>query len=333
VKLAERFQGKVVRLRAGGTAQLEGRSGARLSGGSRARRVVLDAYDGGPLEHELGRMVLDFDGLEVPTTYGIVLDGERPIALGDTVDTSRGLVLSGPLLDTKDAASVARCADAGWPFKADFSVRYAEAMDVDRNDEVVVNGARMRGPLVVATKARLVAGSLRTIDSTWRVSDAVITRPSSSARASSTPVLSAPKKERSRELRWLRAALNTFDEENRGSLSTWVRFRLGQPALSHAYADVALNKRLRPVITMNPTNVHTSRQAITSLLHELAHIPGLFVARNEDPLILRESGWHPHGPQFLAQCRRFGLRDGNTLNERGERFLARVVRELGEYRP
>jgi len=110
-----------------------------------------------------GRIVVDMDGLKIPKGSLPILQQHDPnLRAGFSASVEKGggnLRIKGELLDNEVGAAIARDADQGFPWQASIGFRISEAEFVDDDEKREVNGKKLSGPLLVATKSRLLESS------------------------------------------------------------------------------------------------------------------------------------------------------------------------------
>lgn len=133
-----------------------------LKAESGPRRFRCAAYTGKDVARVFGRMVINVEGIKVPTRMGMLLehDDMRGVAVCDGASKTGGkLKLEGYFLDDVaskgEASALIAKADQGWPLKMSVGIRFTKHSFYEEGVEFEVNGRKLRGPMVCVDECDL----------------------------------------------------------------------------------------------------------------------------------------------------------------------------------
>jgi|GEM_PF-182249 len=138
--------------------------------GSGQRRWQGVAYTGDPLRLSSlddERLVIDLETLESPTRTLPVLvghDRDRIAGYADQIDVGQQLTVGGGLLQsTEHGQIVASASDEGFPWQLSVDARPGRIEEVQRGNEVEVNGQSVSGPAIIFRDTRLAEVSFTSV--------------------------------------------------------------------------------------------------------------------------------------------------------------------------
>lgn len=127
------------------------------------RRFRMLAYTGAPVDSVFMPMVVDLGGMEFGESMPILVnhDANQIAGMADTVEVREGqLFLEGDIYDDEEAGAKAlRLSARGFPWQASMGFAIDKVEEIDNEEEREVNGRKVMGPALVATRSRLMESS------------------------------------------------------------------------------------------------------------------------------------------------------------------------------
>lgn len=129
----------------------------------KSRRFSMLAYTGAPVDSALMPMVVDLAGMEFADRMPILVnhDADQIAGMADSIEVRDGqLFLEGDIYDDEEAGAKAlRLSGRGFPWQASMGFAIDEVEPIGDDEEREVNGRKVAGPAMVATRSRLMESS------------------------------------------------------------------------------------------------------------------------------------------------------------------------------